>query len=62
MNFTMEQILAIFFKHLSHKISHNTKLSEEISNTLGISKGEAYKKINGKSHLTLSQIKTLCDK
>lgn len=57
----MEQLQANFIKHLSKKITGNKKLSDEIVELLGISKGEAYKKINTKSLLTIPQIKILCD-
>ncbi|MBY0476477.1 MAG: hypothetical protein K2Q24_02440 [Chitinophagaceae bacterium] len=57
----MEQLQANFFNLLSKKIPANRKLSDELVTILGISKGEAYKKINTKSLLTIPQIKLLCD-
>jgi hypothetical protein len=57
----MEQLQVNFFKHLSQKLAANRKLSDELVGLLGISKGEAYKKINTKSLLTIPQIKLLCD-
>ena len=57
----MEQIQANFFKHIAKKSTSGKKLSEELVALLGISKGEAYKKINSKSLLTIPQIKLLCD-
>jgi hypothetical protein len=57
----MEQVQANFFKHLAKKNTTGKKLSDEIVALLGISKGEAYKKINSKSLLTIAQIKILCD-
>jgi len=58
----MEQLQTNFFKHLSQKLAANRKMSDELVELLGISKGEAYKKINTKSLLTIPQIKLLCDK
>lgn len=58
----MEQLQVNFFKHLSQKLAENRKMSDELVELLGISKGEAYKKIKTKSLLTISQIKLLCDK
>jgi hypothetical protein len=57
----MEQIQANFFKHIAKKSTSGRKLSEELVALLGISKGEAYKKSNSKSLLTIPQIKLLCD-
>jgi hypothetical protein len=57
----MEQIQANFFKHIAKKSTSGKKLSDELVVLLGISKGEAYKKINSKSLLTIPQIKVLCD-
>ena len=57
----MEQIQANFFKHIAKKSTSGKKLSDELVALLGISKGEAYKKINSKSLLTIPQIKLLCD-
>lgn len=58
----MEQLQVNFFKQLSRKLPVNRKMSDELVELLGISKGEAYKKINTKSLLTIPQIKLLCDK
>lgn len=57
----MEQLQADFFRQLSQKLGPNKKLSNELVDLLGISKGEAYKKINTKSLLTIPQIKILCN-
>ncbi len=58
----MDQVQANFFKQIVKKKTTGKKLSDELVDLLGISKGEAYKKINTKSLLTITQIKLLCDK
>jgi len=57
----MEQLQVAFFNRLSRKLTDNKKLADEIVNVLGVSKSEVYKKLTGKTLLTLPQIQKLCD-
>ena len=51
-----------FFEQLKNKLSPTSVIANELAGTLGISKSEAYSKLNGKSSLTLTQIELLCNK
>jgi hypothetical protein len=57
----MQQAQHDFLQQLSSKLPHGQKLADAIGSVIGISKGEAYKKINGKTLLTLPQVQALCD-
>lgn len=57
----MEQGQIRFLQQLTLKLKVNQNLADALAEVLYISKSEAYKKINGKSLLTLPQIQTLCN-
>lgn len=58
----MEHVQVSFFKQIAKKKTGGKRLSDELVDLLGISKGEAYKKIKAKSLLTIPQIELLCNK
>lgn len=58
---SMEQVQVQFLQQLTAKLKANQHLADALTEVLFISKSEAYKKINGKSLLTLPQIQTLCN-
>jgi len=57
----MQQAQQEFLKQLSSKLPTGQKLADAVGAVIGISKSEAYKKINGKTMLTLPQVQALCD-
>ncbi len=57
----MEQLQVRFLQQLTLKLKANQHLADALTQVLYISKSEAYKKINGKSLLTLPQIQTICN-
>jgi hypothetical protein len=59
--FTMQQAQHDFLQQLSSKLPPGQKLADAVGAVIGISKSEAYKKITGKTLLTLPQIQLLCD-
>jgi hypothetical protein len=50
-----------FLQQLSSKLPQGQKLVDAIATVIGTSKSETYKKINGKTLLTLPQIQALCN-
>lgn len=57
----MQQPQHNFLQQLVSKLPPGQKLADAIGAVIGISKSEAYKKITGKTLLTLPQIQMLCD-
>ncbi len=57
----MQTVQQEFLQQLASKLSNGQKLAETVGSVIGISKGEAYKKITGKSLLTLPQVQMLCN-
>lgn len=57
----MEKTQVQFLQQLTNRLNANQHLADALTEVLFISKSEAYKKINGKSLLTLPQIQTLCN-
>lgn len=56
----MKSIQAAFLHSIEQKLGEDKLLAEEIAEALAISKPEAYKKISGKSMLSMQQIEELC--
>jgi hypothetical protein len=57
----MEKTQVQFLQQLTSRLNANQHLADALTDVLFISKSEAYKKINGKSLLTLPQIQLLCN-
>lgn len=57
----MEKTQVQFLQQLTSRLNANQHLADALTEVLFISKSEAYKKINGKSLLTLPQIQLLCN-
>jgi hypothetical protein len=57
----IKDIQLAFIQQIERKIGGEKVLAAELSSTLGISKSEAYGKVNGNSLLTTTQILNLCD-
>ncbi|NCU05175.1 MAG: hypothetical protein GXC73_14440 [Chitinophagaceae bacterium] len=57
----MQQAQHDFLQQLSSKLPPGQKLADAVGAVIGTSKSEAYKKMTGKTLLTLPQVQALCD-
>lgn len=57
----MEKIQADFLSRVAARLGKSKLMAHELAEALGVSKSEAYNKVNGRSFLTTSQILKLCD-
>jgi len=57
-----ETVQQVFFKHIKSLLPVNISLVDTIADVLDVSNDSAYRRIRGETHITLDEIKKLCEK
>jgi hypothetical protein len=56
-----ESVQQIFFKHIKSLLPVNVSFAETIADVLNVSNDSAYRRIRGETHISLDEIKKLCE-